>query len=281
MRAGVDDLGSGDFKGFACVVVPAYAVADLESSLQPVLDAVGLPEFHGKEFHPDQEPAYQSLATELKRVLKRSGEYASFHLIHESVVKEVFVDFATRVARDVLATVGHPGSDTTDYLTTKVGPLFWLVRELQALPADQQVSVEIDRERERDEYLEAEPVVLPGAPAVTAAKILGMLSRSYAKKQFPGGCHVDEVGFADSRNSMLVQVADFIANFGVAHVKHHLRTSGASRREETKAAIFQSLLEDRPPTEFFDSLRGRVVVTSENTLSGDRDANVRFQLTAS
>jgi hypothetical protein len=78
----------------------------------------------------------------------------------------------------------------------------------------------------------------------------------------------------DSKDALIVQAADVIANFGVNYVKSKLRTSGASHREATKAAIFERLIPNGTPFASAPSL----VVTDSNTLDGASSDTLRFEL---
>ncbi len=47
MKAGVDDTGSGDFKGFSCILFTDDGAEFLEKRGREILSKAGLSEFHG------------------------------------------------------------------------------------------------------------------------------------------------------------------------------------------------------------------------------------------
>ncbi len=82
MKAGIDDFGSGDFKGFSCVVLGAAGADDLEREGRAILSAAGLTEFHGKGFRVSQADAYEKSLCAVKRALESHGDlkkWASEH----------------------------------------------------------------------------------------------------------------------------------------------------------------------------------------------------------
>ena len=96
LRAGVDDCGSGPFKGYACLVCTDVGAAELEGAGRELLASAGIPRFHGREFNSGCEQeldSYEGFALAIRDDLERHGEYAAFQLVHRDTHKAIFEEF--------------------------------------------------------------------------------------------------------------------------------------------------------------------------------------------
>lgn len=276
MKAGVDDFGSGCFKGFSCIVIRDAGVAELESRGNEALSDLGLAEFHGSEFDPARQAgAYEGFACAIRDSLLVGGGYAAFHLFHRDLFQQIFEKFASRVASRALTRLMN---QAPDFALTKAGALFSLARELGEIhhSAGQLVAVEMDQDQEGDEEAGLKPVALRGtlgAIFTDTTDALVRIANAYRRQQFPNGPEIGSLRVTDSKNSILVQAADVLANFGVAYVKSQIRAGGSSScREAEKARIFASVVPPSPLP------MGTLTVTSANVLAGSLNDNIRMQV---
>ena len=281
LRAGVDDCGSGPFRGYACVVIADAGVADLERVGRELLDSAGLARFHGREFHSgceEQLEAYGGFACAVREALERHGEYAAFQLVHEDEHNAIFEGFAGRVVDGVLTQfLGR----TPEFAMAKAGALFSLARCLGEIPhhSGTTVAVELDQDEVGDERAGAAGLELGGNHgmlATTASDALVRVVNAYKHQRFPAGPSISTLSVGPSSNSMLVQAADLLANFGVASVKSRVREGSQSgERERVRAGIFESIV---PPAPL--PVSSTLRVTEKSELEGTVADNLRFVLTA-
>jgi len=276
MRAGVDDFGSGCFKGFSCIVISDDGAAKLESRGRAALYSIGLAEFHGSEFDPSRETkAYEAFADAIRDSLLVDDAYAAFQLCHQDLSREIFEEFAPRVASQALS---HLMNLVPDFVLSKAGALFSLARDLGQIThcSGQIVGVQMDQSQEGDQQAGQERVGLSGtlgAILTDAADALVRLVNAYKRQRFPTGPEIGSLCVLDSRSSILVQAADVLANFGVAYVKSRLRAGGGSSYRETeKSRIFASVIPSSAlPT-------GTLTVTSASVLAGSRNDSIRMEV---
>lgn len=278
MRAGVDDFGSGTFTGFSCIVLSHAGARELEARGRSILSGAGMTEFHGKNFDPAHAVHYEDFVDVIHGVLEAHGESAAFQLVHRTVFQQIFESFAERLGDAVLTKLrGAPNA----FVSEKLGAMMALVRVLhglsgRGLPA---VTVEMDWGAPADVAASIEPLALAGQHAAIltdASDAAVRLANAYRTQIAPHSPSIERLAVCDSRNSLVVQAADVVANFGINYVKSQLRASGASsHRESTKAAIFARLL---PSASSFTSAPG-LFVTADNNLDGTPDDNLRFELT--
>jgi hypothetical protein len=275
MRAGVDDFESGCFKGFSCIVISDDGAAKLESRGRVALSSIGLSEFHGSEFDPPRETkAYETFADAIRDSLLVDDAYVAFQLYHQDLSRELFEEFAPRVASQALSQLMN---HVPDFVLSKAGALFSFARGLGQITdcSGQIVGVQMDQSQEGDEQAGRERVGLSGtlgAILTDAADALVRLANVYKRQRFPTGPEIGSLRVLDSKGSILVQAADVLANFGMAYVKSRLRTGGGSSYRETeKSRIFASVIPPSPvPT-------GTLTVTTANVLAGSRNDNIRME----
>lgn len=278
MKAGIDDFGSGRFRGYSCIVLSNRGATQLNEKAMRIRADAGLQEFHGKEFRAVRDlKAYKSFAQAIRDALALEGEYASFQLVHEDIFKEIFVDFAKQVADGTLAKVG---SAPPEFILRKAGELFALARGLGEIKhCSGEVDIDMDWDHPDDEQAAREVMSIHGnhAAIITDAKDgLRRLANAYKNQRFPTGPRFGNIRPCDSKNSVLVQAADVIANFGVNYVKSQLRrgATNSSQTEAEKASIYASII----PTEALPT--NTLAVTVENVLNGGLNDNIRFQIMA-
>ena len=105
MKAGIDDFGSGEFYGFACVIAGDQGAIELNSRGREILAAGNIDEFHGSQLNvenADEVRAYEEFAAAIKKTLTTHGEYAAFRLLHRNLFRTLFKEFSRRVAGNVL-----------------------------------------------------------------------------------------------------------------------------------------------------------------------------------
>ncbi len=281
LRAGVDDCGSGPFKGYTCLVCTDLGATELKHTGLELLHSAGIPRFHGREFNSgckQQLEAYEGFARAISTTLKQRGEYAAFQLVHQEIHKAVFEDFSGRVVGDVLTQFRE---QAPEFATAKAGALFSLARCLGEIPhhSGTVVAVELDQDQDGDELAGAASVGLAGdygAVLTTASDALVSVANAYKRQLFRAGPSIDRLRVCSSTDSILIQAADLLANFGLAWVKSQLRCgSKSSERESVRARIFSEIVPVSPlPASC--SLR----VTEIGNLDGTIDDNLRFVLTA-
>ena len=208
------------------------------------------------------------------------GEYAGFRLLHKSLFRTVFTDFASRVAENVLGrlTVRRP-----EFVLDKAGALFAAAEELSYLPhcANERVSVDLDKQQPEDENASVSPVGMMGtlgAILTDSADALMRVANAYKKERFPAGPAFASLKVCDSKDSILVQAADVLANFGINYVKSSLRSeqSDLTKTEAAKARIFESIVgsQSNPSGSNFR------LNTERNVLMGTPNDILRFKVTA-
>lgn len=278
MKAGIDDFGSGNFRGFSCIVLSDLGATQLHNTAMTIRTKAGLNEFHGKEFNVKRDSAaYASFAQAIRDALVLDGEYAAFHLVHEDIFNDIFKKFAKRIADGTLAKLG---SAAPEYTQRKAGALFALARDLSEIThRSGEVDIDMDWDHPNDKQAAKEVMSIPGgfAAIITDAKDgLRRLANAYKDQCFPAGPRFGEIRPCDSKDSVLVQAADVIANFGVNCIKRQLRggTTSSSRTEAEKARIFASIIPVKPlPT-------SKLTVTADNVLAGGLNDNLRLQIEA-
>lgn len=278
MKAGIDDLGSGSFRGFSCIVLSDCGATQLNEKAMQIRAETGLTEFHGKEFRVARDSkAYMSFFQAIYDALTSGGEYTSFQLMHKDNYKDIFEDFSKRVAGGTLAKLR---SAAPEYTKRKAGELFALARELGEIEkCSGEVDIDMDWDQPDDERAAREVMSIQGnfATLITDANDgLRLLANAFKKQRFPNGPRFGKIRPCDSKDSVLVQAADVIANFGVNYLKSKLRLekSNSSRTEAEKARIFASIF----PTDAMQ--KGTLSVTVDNDLDGGINDNPRFQIMA-
>ena len=274
MRAGIDDFGSGEFTGYSCIVISDQAAGHLNERGKQILDEAGIEEFHGKDFDPSEREPYRAFVEAIREALVTHGGQAAFQLVHHSTFTEIFVRHAGKVADGVLEQLrGRPHP----FVRAKMGGLFAFGRVLVELPAES-VVVEMDWGAPGDVEAAREVLGVMGQGAALledAARVAARIADARFQAMKSGAPRLREVHVVDSSDSILVQAADVIANFGTNYVKSHLRDedSPGSAKESTKAEIFEGLLpedtEFRAPDSFKTSDANVIVGEPEHTLRFD------------
>lgn len=286
--AGVDDCGSGDFQGFSCVLVKRPAAERLDAVCKRLVKEAGIAEFHASEFNPSataQLRAYEGCLQELATAISQSNGHAAFYLAHKQVYQAVFDAHAKKVVDSTMEKLR--GGASPRFVLRKAGAMLFLVRELAEIRSLDVVDVFMDASDESpvstrsDVQQGMEPVGMVGNHAgllTDAADALVIFANAYKRSMGWSGLTIGRLQVVDSRCSGLVQSADIIAGFGVAHIRSQLRDPGdtGSEREREASRILQSVcLMEKGPLGglFLGSARG-----GGSVLQGGPDDNVRFQL---
>lgn len=279
IKAGLDDTGSGVFKGYGCIMLRDAAAAELEREGRKLLAAAGLPEFHGREFNPDNQNevvAYEAFARLIGKGLEKHVGYVAVQFIHDSVYRSVFAGMAPRLTSSVMTALrGRP----SNFCDSKAGAMFFLARTLagSGQPADAQVLVELDPEQESDLAESQRHLGLRGnlgGSLTPAADALVQIANSYKRQQFPKGPAIGRLELRKSEQSILIQAADVVANFGLSQVKECARGGAqGGTRERERARIFRLL----GPIEQGAAV-GALSVDANNNLVGSEDDNVLIQI---
>lgn len=279
MRVAVDDIGIGDVQGFTAFATSAEGVRAFEDGANGILHTSGLAHFHGREFRPEHRPAYEQFCDLIRRNLEEHGGFAAFQVMPRNFFSELLERFPVRISDAVLETIGHPGSATTDLMTTKAGALVWLARFTQVVVRPAEMEVLIARDQLQDDSLNTAPVVIPAGLIEPATDLLSRIGNEYARHVFPGGPRISRLRLVDANVEAVVQAADVIGNFGMNYVKSVLRAgSAASATETTKAQIFQHAFQ----SEAIPHAAGAVYsVTAQNTIAAAPGAGaLKFTLFA-
>ena len=281
MRAGIDDFGSGPYRGFSCVIIGEAGTAGLERRSREILGDHSLAEFHGKDFRMRHADAYESFLTEVRTALDRHGEYAAFQLIHTDLYQQLFEADTSRLAVEVLQSLG---TEATNFIMEKTGWLCSFARDLGEIPHDSgtTVAVAMDWKQESDQEAADVPRAISGnlgALLTSSADVVVRLANAYKKRKFPCGPSIASLSVCDSKDSILVQAADVIANLGVNFVKSRVRTEcSSSPPEREKARIFAGFMPEAE-SDLPDPLD--LSVTCANTLDGAADTHLRLQILSS
>lgn len=281
MRAGVDDTGSGDYHGLACIILSDTGAERLTREAREILSRSGLKRFHGKELNPDnaaEVSAYRDLVEIVKQCLQLSGGSAVFQILHREESKEL-IENTRRFAARVMSQVR---GESTGFIDSAAWPLFWLARNLTDIShtPGESVDVELDRSDNIDTADAAKTVFVGGQVGALLKRqdeVAAMLARAYQSQVFSTGPTIRNLTVVHPSQSILTQAADVFANFGLSYIKRSVRTSGLSGlREQLRAGVFESML----PLSGRPNFQG-MTVTANNDLAGPRMECPRFQLLAS
>jgi len=244
VRIGADEIATETQKcdGFTFFCLPERYVADFARDVQSILKDAGLASFHGKEFRPKQEGAYKaflSLAFDYMRKLPQS--FATCRLFSPTVKAELLAFCDRNVDGAVGQSLGQ-GHPAVTILQPYFLPLACLAALSRELAPEVLMRVEMDSHTSLKDLNQSVHQVI--GIQIDAATILKGLYNGYAKSLGPRTPLLpdDGVTVLDDEASVMVQAADVIGNFAVAHM--FVRLGKATSGRVAKARLLESVTGD-------------------------------------
>ena len=274
VRIGVDEIGTETQKcdGFTFFCLPEAHVHDFTQDTQNILKAAGLDGFHGKQFRPKHAKAYQDfLALAFNYMRKLPQSFAACRLF-TPVVKAELGAFCDRVTAGAIGKSLGAGHASIPIIQPYFLPLACLAVLSRELAPDVQMHVEMDSHTSLKDLNQAVHQVA-GVP-IEAATLLKGLYNGYAKGLHPRTPLLPDDGVIvlEDEASALIQAADVIGNFAVAHI--FVRLGMATTGRAAKAKIIEAVAGDE--INAFDPT-GKIAVSGQDLVLGT-DGSVTFRV---
>lgn len=274
VRIGVDEIATETQQcdGFTFFCLPEAHVGDFAKDAQSILKSAGLDAFHGKEFRPKHAGAYHeflSLAFSYMRKLPQS--FAACRLF-TPVVKAELGGFCDRLVAGAVGKSLGPGHVSVPILQPYFLPLACLAVLSRELAPNVQMRVEMDSHTSLKDLNQA--VHQAAGVPIEAATLLKGLYNGYAKGLHPRTPLLPDSGVVvlDDKASAVVQAADVIGNFAVAHM--FVRLGMATSGRTAKATILETVAGNE--INAFDPA-GKIMVLGQDIILAN-DGSVTFRV---
>lgn len=237
VRIGLDEVATETQKcdGFAFFCLPEAFVPEFAAETSRLLDAGGLPGFHAKKFKAAHAAAYRDFLSLAHAFIRRSPQAFAACRLFSDKVKANLLEFGDRVVKGSVEKALGAGHPAVQLLRPYFLPLASLAVLARELAPSVEMRVEMD---EHSSFANLGGAAHHAGPvAVTAGTLLKGLYNGYAK-----GLHArtpllpdDGVKVMRDSKSALIQAADVIGNFAMAHM--FARLGDTSKKRTAKASI--------------------------------------------
>lgn len=254
----IDDGGDsvGNLRGWAAICMDRLSYAKFIEEHKNLLSKHKMTVFHGNKFKKSKYVAYEEFGNLIYETASKSKFcYIVFTLMPAKFYKN-FIGFAERLSTKTLEKLTEQISDELEYLFKKVAPiLFWFAGEFGSyIHASKKFDLNLN-----DVYLEIADAGLTqklssknylGYKVIQSGEYwLATLYRSYIKAQIKRdrrnpmrfAPNINDVNLKIRRleESPLIQSADFIANFGLNHLRYKLKIP--KKNYKLKGSLFQKV----------------------------------------
>lgn len=246
---GTDEVASGtqQVDGYAYVVLPAAGAAELAGKTKAILANHGLDVFHARKFDPAHTTAYSEFLSAVRDAVLGYTPSKITLVLHSAGERDRITAATTQLMAASYA--GNHQNDPKLINTSKlfVPQLVTLQRVSADLPPDSVADIEIDRD-DRLDVLAKLTGVGPAA-SLSAAAVLRAFYHAHRRIYYPTAPEMGELRVLPDEQSAIVQAADVIGNFAMAHGFVCLGASSVNRT--TRATLLESILDLDGATEFF------------------------------
>lgn len=252
LKVGIDDCGSGQFRGYTCVVLRKAAVPELSQQGQGLLQDAGLKRFHGKDFNPAdsrQAIGYERFLALIGDFMVNHQGYAAFCL-SDFKSRQDYESAVERIAENVVRE--RSGHSSPRFIPDKAPVIDWFCRGVAPrLPHCRpiQIDVQVDKAQVTEDAQSQELIGICGSQAaylLEAREALALIGNGLLTHAGAPWVNFGEVAFVDPLDSILTQAADVLSNFGMMHMRVKLRGEAKSARERAGSKMFRSVFGDEP-----------------------------------
>lgn len=244
VRIGVDELSTGSdaLAGFSFFCVPDVFVAKFEEEARGILKKTKMETFHAKDYKRRFEPEYKEFVRLIAHYVKKSPQALVACRLFSEACRNELAQFCNRLVSESIGKAIAPRNPAVELLQPYFFPLACLAALSRTLAPNVLVRIEMDSHQALKELNQVVHEAL--GVKINASTLLKGLYNGYAK-----GLHErtpllpdDGVAVRDDESSMLVQAADVIGNFAMAHVKARMGQGGNATK--AKSQILTDVLGD-------------------------------------
>lgn len=277
VRIGVDEIATETQKcdGFTFFCLPEAHVSSFTKETKKVLKSAGLEVFHGKDFQPKHAEPYKKFLSLAFTYLKKSPQSFAACRLFSARFKSELAGFCDRFVEKAVGKSLGAGHSAVPILQ----PYFLPLASLAALSRELAPSVQMHVEMDSHESLKDLDQVVHETLGVQvdAATLLKGMYNGYAKglnertPLLPDG----GVSVLDDEASVMVQAADVIGNFAMAHI--FVRLGKDTTRRKAKSDVLYDY--DVLGSEELDALKPRGRLTfSGNDLVLSKEGAITFKV---
>jgi hypothetical protein len=248
LRCGIDDVatGGGATSGSAFFLLPSVAAVDFSRKAAPLVPP-GRGEFHGCEMQPGEENAYEAFLALTRDFIEQHPYSFTCVLGADRTWNSELSDAVGRVCGKVIRSFGPPDPKLKKRLTKLSAPLWSLARLVRLI--GNVVKLELDVDTDSLIGGLGGNTVTVGTSMVNGVEILAKLSNAYASRYFGDAPRLAANGstlrILPSQQSFMVQAADVVGNFGLAHASFALGLK--TKRRQSKSEVFERVFGPQPP----------------------------------
>jgi Protein of unknown function (DUF2934) len=272
MTCGIDDVatGGGATAGSTFFVLPTSVVSQFSQKAAALLPP-GLTEFHGCEMRPGDENAFEAFL-ELARDFLELHPYSYAGALGAD--RNWQTEFGGKAGAACVAVLNYYGVSDPQFakrLNKLSQPLWSLSRLLRLVGHQVQLTLDIDS----DSFIASlvANTLSIGATVINGEEMLARLSNSYAASYFGDAPRLavspPSLRILPSQQSFMVQAADVVGNFALAHASYvaGLTTGGRKKKSEILQRVFGA-----QPTS-----SGLARVVGPNDIEPTAAGNLKFQ----
>lgn len=248
---GTDEVASGtqQVDGYVFVVLRESVAAVLASRTTAIRAKHGVRVFHGREFQPAQAAAYREFLSAVRDAMLEPGPSRISLVLYSAEERRRVIEARTGLMEKAYAGNGQKNRRLLTTSRVFVPQLVEFQRLTAGLAADGVADVELDRD-DRKDVLAKLAGSGPAAP-LSAAALLRAFYHAHRTLVFPTAPRLGELRVLPDEASAVVQAADVIGNFAMAHGFVCLGASSPHRT--TRAALLEGVLDLEDAREFFQA----------------------------
>jgi len=240
-------VGADDFAtetqacaGWTFFALPESKAASFEASGREILNHHGLGSFHGKKYRMEERNTYRAFLQLIRETLGDDG--LAGNTLFSPEFRSDLTGFAKKVTSEAIQEA-IPGLRERAQAVAAYSPvLFTVLRVLQPLGEQCSIRLHLDDDLSLPDIDESKVIALP--LRCSSQRLLKIASNGYRLQQFPDAPQFGEYPVEKMRDNqcMLIQAADVIGNFSMAHVYAQLGHS--SKKRIVKAEILSEVFGD-------------------------------------
>ena len=272
VRIGVDEIATGTQKcdGFTFFCLPEHRGTEFSESAWAIRDGHGLPGFHGAEFkHKKHAAAYHEFLTLAYGDMRQFPQSFAACRLFSASTKQKLKTFCDNAVTQAIAQAISPSHPSAETLQPYFLPLACLAALSRELAPEVQIRVEMDSHSsfaDLDETAHtAHGVDIP------AGSILKGLYNGYATELHERTPLLpdDGVTVLQDESSAMIQAADVIGNFAMAHMFVLLgkETPGRLAKSEILQAVFGDDVNEFDPAEKLTFSGDDLILTEEGSIT--------------
>lgn len=244
--AGIDDTGTEAqvSEGWSYFIIPAADRVTFDSEVTPIAQQLKKKFFHAKKFKDREKQQYEDFLKIISGSILSASYAAGGSILNSIEWKTNLRMFLTKITTNALLNNEISDPSLVETIVSFVEPICTLTSLINR-PADELI-VEIDTDliKSNLDILHHEV----GKSKITATRLLISICNKYCQTQFSGSPRVIDIKAVKDSKSTIVQAADVIGNFQMAHIFNKLGDTSARRK--IKSSIFEDVF--RGSFEAFD-----------------------------